>query len=305
MNYHKPRCAGVCYPRKEDEVLTYFRNFYDQTDGPAWPTSVSSDPFLGIIAPHIDYRVTTRAYAWAYEKLLCAPTADVYLILGVGHKAKQEWSCDPRGYLTPLGTVETASEILDDLQKESPSLFTDPQAHAGEHSIEFPLIALQAFRKLLGIETPFRFVPILCGGLHEALYLGQMPGKNHSLFQLGALLRKWHQTLGSKIHLIVSIDGCHIGPRFQHPYAVNAQRLQAAEQWEEILWKSVETKKTETFYNHLFTDANARHFDGVGALALMMELLNDDYTLTRTCYEQWFEAEDFSVVTFTSGTLTR
>ncbi|MES2308009.1 MAG: AmmeMemoRadiSam system protein B, partial [Verrucomicrobiota bacterium] len=118
-------------------------------------------------------------------------------------------------------------------------------------------------------------------------------------------LRELRKKLGPKLQVIVSIDGCHMGPRFKHPYAVTDQRLRFAQAWEEQLWRQIEGRSTKGFFEHLFVDANYRYFDGVGALALMMEIFENQYQLTRTHYEQWFEEGDMSAVTFSSGYLTK
>ncbi len=301
----KPRCAGVCYPKSEKEALDFFKGWFDKNETPPWNPQPGSDPSIeGLLLPHIDYRVTQKAYGWGYEKLLTAPIADTYLILGVGHKSQQEWSTDPRGYQTPLGLIPAATDLIHDLAQEIPfPMLDDAKSHEGEHSIEFPVVALAALRKLMGIETPFNYIPVLCGGLYEHLYLGMVPEKDHSLYTLAESLRNLKRKLGSKLQVIVSIDGCHIGPRFNHPYAVTSQRLQAAQEWEEILWKEVETGNSSAFFEHLFIDGNYRYFDGVGALALMMAIFDNQYSLTRTRYEQWYEEGDMSAVTFTSGYL--
>ena len=301
----KPRFAGVCYPKSEKEALDFFKGWFDQKETPPWNPQPGSDPSIeGLLLPHIDYRVTQKAYGWGYEKLLTAPIAETYLILGVGHKSQQEWSTDPRGYQTPFGLIPAASDLIHDLAQKIPfPMLEDAKSHEGEHSIEFPVVALATLRKLMGIETPFNYIPVLCGGLYEHLYLGMVPEKDHSLYTLAQSLRNLKQKLGSKLQVIVSIDGCHMGPRFKHPYAVTPQRLQAAHEWEETLWKAVEARNPSAFFEHLFIDGNYRYFDGVGALALMMAIFDNQYSLTRTHYEQWFEEGDMSAVTFTSGYL--
>src|ERR1700690_36980 len=90
------RCSGICYPRDLKDCLRYFREFFDQPKGAAWPNQepkIARD-FLAVLTPHIDFRVSTIAYSHAYAPLLEASVADVYVVLGVGHHAHQEWSID-------------------------------------------------------------------------------------------------------------------------------------------------------------------------------------------------------------------
>lgn len=301
----KPRCAGICYPKTEKEALSFFRNWFDQPSSPSWKPQIGSEKnVLGLLVPHIDYRVTQTAYAWAYEKLLTAPVADTYLILGVGHQSQQEWSLDARNFLTPFGEIPADFDLIQTIAHSLPfPTLNQPKAHEGEHSIEFPVVALTALRKLMGIEQPFRYIPLLCGGLHEHLFMGMVPEKDHHLFILAETLRKLHDEMKGKLQIIISIDGCHLGPRFKHPYLVTEDRLVSAQRWEESLWKKVESHQFNAFFQHLFEDANYRYFDGVGALALWMQMFPQSYNLHRTHYEQWFDPGDASAVTFSSGYL--
>jgi AmmeMemoRadiSam system protein B len=296
------RCAGICYPTGVKEVRTFFDNFFGRPGEAPLPRS-GSHPVLGCITPHIDFRVTTAAYGWAYQDLLQAPWADTYLILGVGHRSHIEWSTDARGYQTPLGLVETDEEALSLLQAGAPECFTHPSGHVGEHSIEFPLVCLQAFRQRLGCTKPFRFVPLLCGSLPHEVMLGEDPRKNEELQNLAKILRTWWDGKKGRVQVIVSIDGCHIGPRFQHAYDVTDSLLTLCGAWEERLWEKIEQRDLDGFLDHLRPDGNARYFDGAGALALFLTMFEKNFRLKRTHYAQWFEKRDRSAVTFTSGTL--
>jgi MEMO1 family protein len=230
--------------------------------------------------------------------------ADVYVILGVGHRARQEWSIDGRDYMTPMGLVKIEAALAHDLGLGVDFSLSDPAAHEGEHSIEFVLVLLQALRRLRGVDRPFTYLPVLCGGQFDAVELGEPPPPAAPLYRLAASLRELLRAYGSRAQLIVSIDGCHIGPRFGHRYKVNPARLHQTAQWEETLWAAVERIDLRQFYQHLGQDKNARYFDGVGALSLFMAMSSAEYTLRRTHYEQWFEPRDASAVTFTSGYFT-
>ena len=297
------RCAGVCYPREAAACLDYFRAFFDQEGGAPWRAEAEAGepPLRGVLAPHIDFRVSTVAYSHAFDAWLRRPTADVYLILGVGHRARLPWSIDGRDYATPLGKIAVETEMAAELLRRSPFPLGDAQAHVGEHSIEFPLVLIQALRKLRGIERPFTFLPVLCGGMFPEVEAGRPPAPGSHAVQFAGALRELVAAYGDRLQIVTSIDGCHIGPRFEHPYKVNQARLRECAAWEETLWQQVEAGNAEGFFAHLGRDANARYFDGVGALWLLMQILGDAFRLRRTHHEQWFEAGDASAVTFTSG----
>jgi len=110
---------------------------------------------------------------------------------------------------------------------------------------------------------------------------------------------------GKKLRIIVSIDGCHLGPRFQHPFRVTSPLLQATARWEETLWACAAQGDAGKFLDWFRDEGNARYFDGVGALALLLAAGNlsnaGKFIIQRTFYEQWFTARDASAVTFSSG----
>ena len=120
---------------------------------------------------------------------------------------------------------------------------------------------------------------------------------------LGNLFQKFPP--GKKLRIIVSIDGCHLGPRFQHPFRVTPALLKATARWEEMLWARAARGDARKFLDWLRDEGNDRYFDGVGALALLLAAGSpadgDKLTIQRTCYEQWFTERDASAVTFSSG----
>ncbi|PTY02205.1 AmmeMemoRadiSam system protein B [Verrucomicrobia bacterium LW23] len=164
LNLQRPATlAGVCYPADAQKLVQYVRRFWDAPGGAIWGAAAkesgapapAATHYLGVIAPHIDLRVAADAYSHAFDTLRTQPPADTYLILGVGHHAMVEWSMDVFGYETPLGhipcNVAAVKEIVEAVALETPQaaeLLMDTQAHAREHSIEFPLICLQAMRAL-------------------------------------------------------------------------------------------------------------------------------------------------------------
>jgi AmmeMemoRadiSam system protein B len=296
-----------CYPSDSEKALSFFR------DALALPTASApigaSQSLFGILAPHIDFRVGLRAYAAAFRPLLEAPLADTYIILGVGHRSHLEWNLDRRDYVTPLGRIACATELIDDLAgNHQPERLFEPEAHSGEHSIEFALLWLQAVHQLhpAAEDKAFRFAPILCGGLH-AYVDGAMEWDDladfHRLSRALAEIFRAHPP-GGRLRVIVSIDGCHLGPRFHHPFTVTPALLQATAGWEEMLWASVARGDARAFLDWFREEGNDRYFDGVGALALLLAAGAADgggRTIQRTFYEQWFTERDASAVTFSSG----
>jgi AmmeMemoRadiSam system protein B len=299
-----------CYPSDPREALAFFRDALVAYRQPSDVPRVVS--VAGIITPHIDFRVSLRAYAAAFQPLLDVPLADTYVILGVGHRSHLEWNLDRRDYVTPLGRAVCATGLVDALaENANPKRLFSPEAHEGEHSIEFALLWLQALHRLhptQGLaEKPVRFVPLLCGGLHEYVEGLAEWDELDDFHRLSRALAQLFRQLppGDKCQVIVSIDGCHLGPRFHHPFQVTPVLLQATAGWEKLLWSRVEQGDARQFLDWMREEGNDRYFDGVGALALLLAAGNlgdsGKFTPQRTFYEQWFTERDHSAVTFSSG----
>jgi predicted class III extradiol MEMO1 family dioxygenase len=298
-----------CYPSDRVQALAFFRAALDSLPPDDLPTAHTGSSLAGIITPHIDYRVSLRSYATAFRPLLDEPLAETYLILGVGHRSHLEWNLDRRDYCTPLGRAQCAADLVDQLAAGAkPVRFFSPDAHQGEHSIEFALLWLQALHQLhpTAPGKPFRFIPLLCGGLHA--YVDSLIGWDdledfHLLSRnLAALFKKLPP--GPALRIIVSIDGCHLGPRFQHPFQVTPVLLKATAGWEKILWACAAKGDARAFLDWFREEGNDRYFDGVGALALLLAsgvLADHPFAIQRTAYEQWFTERDHSAVTFSSG----
>ncbi len=299
-----------CYPTDPRKALAFFKEAFAEFPKIELPAATSESSLAGIITPHIDFRVSLRAYAAAFGPLLQQPLADTYVILGVGHRSHLEWNLDRRDYVTPLGRAICDADLVDALVSDAPIRHFFSKAHEGEHSIEFALVWLQALHQLhlseSGKEKPVHFVPILCGGLHEYVD-GPVEWDDLADFHrlsraLGELFQKFPP--GKTLRVIVSIDGCHLGPRFQHPFRVTSVLLQATAGWEELLWACAMKGDARKFLDWFRNEGNDRYFDGVGALALLMaagQAIGPKFTIQRTFYEQWFTERDASAVTFSSG----
>jgi AmmeMemoRadiSam system protein B len=300
----------ACYPSLASEALAFFRDAFGLIP-PGQIPPAPAGALSGVITPHIDFRVSLRAYAAAFRPLLEEPPADTYIVLGVGHRSRLEWNFDRRDYVTPLGCVACANELVDALTAgTNPARHFSTTAHEGEHSIEFALVWLQALHALHATKTktakPVRFVPLLCGGMHdhvEGVSEWDDLGDFHRLSR--NLAEVLDGTAGEKIRIIVSIDGCHLGPRFQHPFRVTPVLLRATAGWEELLWTRVAEADARKFLDWFRNEGNDRYFDGVGALALLLAAGNlsrkGKFQIQRTYYEQWFTEHDASAVTFSSG----
>jgi AmmeMemoRadiSam system protein B len=299
-----------CYPSTGPGALAFLRDAFGHGSSADLPAQPPGTSLLGVITPHIDFRVSLRAYAAAFRPLLEkeVPLAETYLILGVGHRSRLEWNLDRRDYVTPLGRAACARDLVDLLAADArPERLFSREAHQGEHSIEFPLLWLQALHRLHPTpgKKPVRFVPLLCGGLHsyvEGLVEWDDLDDFHRLSRALAAVFREHPP-GGRLRVVVSIDGCHLGPRFRHPFRVTPALLQATAGWESILWACAAKGDARLFLDWFREEGNDRYFDGVGAIALLLAAGwgKGKFLLQRTYYEQWFTERDASAVTFSSG----
>jgi len=301
-----------CYPSDPVQTLAFFRNAFASHPADELPAAPKKSSLLGVVTPHIDFRVSLPAYAAAFRPLMETPLAETYLILGVGHRSHLEWNFDRRDYVTPLGRATCATEIVESLAAEAdPARHFFHEAHHGEHSIEFALLWLQALHQLHPAQNekgkPVRFIPLLCGGMHDYVEGVADWDDLTDFHRLSRALADLFKTLplGKKLRVIVSIDGCHLGPRFQHPFRVTPPLLKATAGWEEMLWASAAQGDARQFLDWFRDEGNDRYFDGVGALALLLAagglMENGKFAIQRTFYEQWFTERDASAVTYSSG----
>ena len=111
------------------------------------------------------------------------------------------------------------------------------------------------------------------------------------------------------LRVIVSIDGCHLGPRFRASVSRHAPRCsRPPPAWEQVLWDCAAPGDARKFLEWFRAEGNDRYFDGVGALGLLLAaggLAGKPFQIQRTYYEQWFTERDASAVTFSSGRVLR
>ena len=253
------------------------------------------------IVPHIDFRVNLSLYAETYALWRDAnwfPSR--VIVLGVGHRCPSELACLSVGYRTPLGEVPAAHDIFSALSSSCPfPIDQETRGFQGEHSIEFVVIWLQALRDLFFPGRSFTILPILCGGFHQTVEGGVPPLSTSPESIFAQALARVSQDPDTAI--IASIDGCHVGPRFQHSYAADKKVRERVAIWEKKLWTLASSEKLPQFFQHLGTNQNEFYFDGVGVLHTLLAGQNL-FAKTHPSV-QWHEPSDQSIVSFSRGHL--
>lgn len=253
------------------------------------------------IVPHIDFRVNLDLYAQTYalwRDRKWFPSRVV--ILGVGHRCPSELACLPAGFQTPLGKVNADTDLFAKIATRCPSpIGRESRGFQGEHSIEFVVIWLQAIRDLFFPGKSFTILPILCGGFQSAVEAGAPPTTESPETLFAHALAKASDDAGTA--WVASIDGCHVGPRFQHPFAAEPKIRAQVASWEKKLWTLASSENLDAFFQHLATNQNSFYFDGVGVLHTL--LAGQNLRAETQPATQWHEASDQSMVSFSRGHL--
>lgn len=293
---------GTCYPEEPEAIRAFFSDALDRVPSGAPALTFDGPEFL--ILPHIDFRVNLDLYARTYARLArAAAWPERILIMGVGHRCPHEFSVVPFPMETPLGILPGDLDAYDYWQEGCLfDLALSPESFVGEHSLEFVAVWLEAIRSRHFPRSTSRSLTMLCGGLWDHLMRGEPPGHDDPVTMLGERMAEWIDEFSRQpLLVIVSIDGCHVGPRFQHGFPAHPPARRAVAGWEAQLWDLCRHGTYDSFFCHLSRIGNMFHFDGAGALSLLIRHL--DLTASIEATECWHEAGDQSMVSFSCGSL--
>ncbi|NJK92598.1 MAG: AmmeMemoRadiSam system protein B [Blastochloris sp.] len=225
--------AGTCYPAEPDLLLKTFshalQNSPNPTLGPRLKNRLASCSLFWL--PHIDFRVNLELYASIYRLIAERPQLPAHiLILGVGHRCPHEFSLCPHRFSTPLGQVDTDIDLLTQIESRCPfPIRNAASTYRREHSLEFVIIWLQALQHLFFPQHRFKVLPVLLGGLHQSLHDQCPPQPDSAPYLFGQALM---ESLPDDTLVIASIDGCHVGPRFDHDFPGDDHARRIVESWE-------------------------------------------------------------------------
>jgi predicted class III extradiol MEMO1 family dioxygenase len=293
-------CAGVCYPKQPDELRSFFKEALKEAPRP--PKRTLTVPQV-LIVPHIDFRVNLSLYATAYRRLLALKQFPEHVvILGVGHRCPHDFSVVPCRFQTPLGDLSSDPVRIARLEELAGlPLGRSPATFLREHSLEFVAVWLQALRDLHFPESAFTVTPVLLGGLHDAVFEEALPGPGSEWDRFSKGFGAWLRELPASTLLIASIDGCHVGPRFDHTFPSDAPIQARVRKWEKELWKRCRHSKLEEFFSWVCGVQNGYYFDGVGVLTLLLQNIHASAALDEN--DLWYEPSDNSFVTFSGGVM--
>ena len=101
------------------ELKSFIKKYLDQTEGDPLQ---EAGQVIGVISPHIDYQRGGHIYAQLWSKMMAVlPQAELVVILGTDHNdGKGMVTLTRQNYETPLGTVPTAKNVVDELASGNP-----------------------------------------------------------------------------------------------------------------------------------------------------------------------------------------
>ncbi|MCX6344143.1 MAG: AmmeMemoRadiSam system protein B [Armatimonadetes bacterium] len=171
----KPAVAGMFYESTRDQLIERIEQRFLGPLGPGKLPQTRKERLgriIGLVSPHAGYIYSGSAAAWAYTALANDGIPDTIVILGPNHyglgeavaiSSEQTWE-------TPLGALETDTEIAAQIINTCKFASANNQAHQKEHSIEVQL----PFIQYIGADK-VKIVPICVAHLNEteALLLTQ------------------------------------------------------------------------------------------------------------------------------------
>ncbi|RLE65172.1 MAG: hypothetical protein DRJ49_03640 [Thermoprotei archaeon] len=155
-----PVVAGTFYEGTREGLIERLKWCFLHKLGPGkLPKLNVSGPrrLVGIISPHAGYMYSGPIAAHGYSVLAEDGVVDIVVIIGPNHHGMgAPLAVYPRGvWVTPLGEVPVADDVVNKLVKHTGIIEKDTTAHLYEHSLEVQLPFLQ-----YTLGEDFKIVPI-------------------------------------------------------------------------------------------------------------------------------------------------
>jgi len=262
--------AGTGYPADRLELAALVRDSMKSTTGgglivPAGSRAVPR----GLVAPHIDFARGARVYGSAHRVHEGAKLPPLVVVIGVVHAgAPEPFILTRKPFETPLGKLDTATEVVDEIEKAAGvNLTAEEYAHRNEHSIEFQLVWLQE----LHADEKFRIVPILVSAFEQ--FTGQAsPLYDERIARTMAGLREEVRKSGALV--LASVDWSHVGPRFGDEVELTETLRGKVREADRALMEKAAAGDSEAFWVEALRDGNARHVDALSAVYSLIRILS-------------------------------
>jgi MEMO1 family protein len=265
--------AGLCYEKDPARLRLELAAFFDPPEGPGLaPTTKKLAPLAGLIAPHIDPRRGSAAYAHAYYELMSHEPPELVVILGTSHygAGPELFTATRKNYATPLGAVETDCGFIDRLAaRYSGDLFADEMLHRGEHSIEFQVLFLAYALGARG----YKAVPILVSSFHEMVAGGVQPSNDARVISFLDALRTELAAESRRVLILAGVDFAHVGKKFGDSFSADTEVAKRVQQEDLGLIEHIRHGDPDGFFDHILKDRDARRICGLAPMFTQLALL--------------------------------
>jgi AmmeMemoRadiSam system protein B len=277
-----PALADFAYPGSAEDLRGYL-------DGFAFPYMVSEEnslsdssfdlragPLKAIITPHIDYERGGDSYGMIWEQVReHLQDVELFVVFGTDHNGDgPRLTLTGQNYETPLGTLETDTELVDDLSKILSSddsidnhAFADEFNHANEHSIELATVWLH---RALG-RSDAKMLPVLCGSFGRLLMDGAISPDEHP--QIFAAIERL-QTVASERRtvFIAAADLAHVGPAFGdiETFLVDSDGRVRVESDDKALLESITAGDRKQFFDLIKQKSDSNKICGLAPIYMTL-----------------------------------
>ena len=234
---------------------------------------------VGLLVPHIDYRVAFDTYVKAYSSISTSDR-DVIFILGVPHSmSKRPISILDKPYHVYSSVVHQNEDVIESIREKITQFdpTDDILAFRNEHSIEFPVVFLSLFRK-----KPFTIIPIIVS-----------ESDRESLQRFADAIMDSIRGMEDRVLFISSVDFSHVGRKFG-----DAEPFDTSEVDRTYLDYLLHLQNNEA-YEYLEEIQNYTRIDGQFTNYLFVELMRRlSAKGILEGYEKYEEDETDSIVTY-------
>lgn len=260
---------------------------------------------VAILSPHIDYGRGGQTYAWSYKALReYGPPVRTCVVLGTCHRPTSHlFVATRKDFETPLGTVETDTEVLDALDVAyGGELYQDEYAHAGEHAIELQAIYL---RHVFGDGQPPKIVPILVGSFDELLANNASPREHPEIGAFCGALRTVLDERDGAVAIIGGVDLSHCGPQFGDEQLNDPDREREIEAGDRAALAALESGDPDAFFDSFRQGENPRKVCSIAAIYCVMEAMRGRATPRVLSYRQSNSEDRTCLVSYASVAFVR
>ena len=263
-----PALAGVAYPGDTEDLRGYLDGFAfpyvspgDVPNGQA-QVDLRSGELKAIISPHIDFERGGDSYGMIWEQVRGQlQDVELFVVFGTDHNGDgPRLTLTNQDYQTPLGSLQTDSELIDELamilstdDSEADHPFGDELNHVNEHSIELTTVWLH---RALG-QSNAKMLPVLCGSFGRLLTDDAPDPAEHP--QISAAIGLLQEVASRRRTVfIAAADLAHVGPAFGDSELMPAdsagrQRVQSED---EVLLKSIINGDRQAFFESIKNDSD-------------------------------------------------